>query len=231
MKYMNEIETSQLINELAPELKKVEQVVPPSWAAFVRTGTNKERPPVQEDWWYLRAASVLVKIQARGPVGVSKLRTLYGGKKRRGHKPAEFRKASGNILRKLLQQLESAGLLKQEEKGVYKGRILTAKAKSLINTVAKASKKRAPKIPPQTQIKEKKSKPSDDAEKPKAKSKDETSDKEAEEKAGIQEKKQAPKVSENTVIKKAKPKAEEGPAKTPSVQGTDDNNKENNQEK
>ncbi len=145
MKYMTEIETSQLIGELAPELKKIEQVTPPSWATFVKTGGSKQKPPVQEDWWYIRAASLLVKVQSRGPVGVSKLRTLYGGKKRRGHKPAEFRKASGNILRKLLQQLESAGLLKQTEKGIYKGRILTPKGRSLINTVAKASKKRVPK--------------------------------------------------------------------------------------
>jgi len=147
MKYVTEMDKSELINKLAIELKKVEQISKPSWAVFVKTGTHKERPPVQEDWWYMRTASVMVKILYRGPVGVSKLRTLYGGKKRRGHKPAEFRRASGNILRKILQQLETAGFVKQTKIGVHKGRILTPKGQSFINSVGKASIKPVSKKP------------------------------------------------------------------------------------
>jgi ribosomal protein S19E (S16A) len=50
--------------------------------------------------------------------------------------------ASGNILRKILQQLEKAGLAKQAEVSGHKGRIITPKAASLINTAAKKTEKK-----------------------------------------------------------------------------------------
>jgi len=137
MKYVSNVDKSDLINRTAKELKTVKELAPPEWSNFVRTGNNKERPPVDTDWWYTRAASIMLKAANLGPIGVSKLRTKYGGKKRRGHKPAEFRKASGNIIRKIMQQLEKAEYLKQTEKGVHKGRILAPKGQSLLNTVAK----------------------------------------------------------------------------------------------
>jgi len=137
MKYVIETDKSDLINNVAEELKGLETISPPSYSAFVRTGQDKQRPPVDREWWYFRAASVLVKVAFRGPIGVSKLRTLYGGRKRRGHKPAEFRKASGSILRKILQQLEASELIKHQAKGVHKGRILAPKGSSLLNRVAK----------------------------------------------------------------------------------------------
>lgn len=136
-----DIEPAELIEKTAEELKKCENIKPPQWVDFVKTGAHKERPPRRSDWWYIRAASVLRTIYKRGPIGVSKLRTKYGGKKRRGHKPEEFRKASGNILRKILQQLEKQGLVKQVEKGVHKGRIITPKGKSLLDKVASKNKK------------------------------------------------------------------------------------------
>jgi small subunit ribosomal protein S19e len=138
MKWVSQVEKNELIVKASEELKKTKEIVPPSWALFVKTGTHKERPPVDEDWWYKRAAAVLLKTEKLGPIGVSKLRTHYGGKKRRGHQPAEFRKGSGNILRKVLQQLEKAGYLKQQAKGIHKGRVLTAKGQSFLNTIAKS---------------------------------------------------------------------------------------------
>jgi len=136
MKHMSSVDKSELIKKSAVELKKVKELEAPEWSIFVRTGANKERPPVEKDWWYTRAASLMIKTAEKGPIGVSKLRTEYGGKKRRGHKPAEFRRASGNILRKLMQQLEKAGLMKQHEIGVHKGRVLTPQGQSFINRVA-----------------------------------------------------------------------------------------------
>jgi len=117
--------------QLKPMLKK------PEWADFVKTGVHKEKPPVNPDWWYVRAASVLLKVESLGPIGVSKLRVKYGGRKNNGVAPEHFRKGSGNIIRKVLQQLEKEGLLKKET-GKHKGRMLTPKAHSLI---AQATKK------------------------------------------------------------------------------------------
>ncbi len=132
----NNADPSRLIEEVAKELQKEESMKEPDWAKYVKTGHFKERPPVRKDWWYIRAASVLRKIEMLGPVGVSKLRRKYGGKKNRGHKPEHFYRGSGNILRKILQGLEKAGYVKKARKGVHFGRIITGKGVSLLTKSA-----------------------------------------------------------------------------------------------
>lgn len=124
----------KLAREVAEALK--EKIKAPTWAVFVKTGTHKERPPLEKDWWYIRAASVLRAVYRNGPVGVSKLRSKYGGNKRRGVKPPRFTKASGNILRKILQQLETAGYVAKVKDGVHKGRIITPAGISLLSKAA-----------------------------------------------------------------------------------------------
>ena len=133
---MYDVDAQDLILKTAEELKKIPEIKAPAWAAFVKTGMHKERPPVNDDWWYVRTASVLRKIYRLGPIGVSKLRTGYGGNKNRGVKKEHFYKGSGNIVRKALQQLEKAGLIKFAEKGVHKGRIITPKGKSFLDKIA-----------------------------------------------------------------------------------------------
>jgi len=137
---LGEVPVQELLEEIARELKKIEEIKPPVWAKFVKTGVHKERPPVREDWWYVRAASVLRKIYLLGPIGISKLRTKYGGLRNKGFASERFAKGSGNIIRKILQQLEKAGLIKHEAKGVHKGRILTKKGVELLYDCAKRIK-------------------------------------------------------------------------------------------
>ena len=123
-----------LIDRLSKYLKEnVREVRPPEWAAYVKTGSHVERAPHNPDWWYVRAASILRKLYIKGPIGVSRLRKLYGGRKRRGVKPAHFRRAGGSIIRHILQQLEEAGLA---EKDGNKGRVLTPKGRSLLDAMA-----------------------------------------------------------------------------------------------
>ena len=132
-----DVDPTELIDEVAKELQKIKEITPPQWASFVKTGANRERPPARQDWWYVRASSLLRKVRLKGPIGISKLRTLYGGLKNRGHKPEQFRRSSGSILRKILQQMEKAELVKKDKKGVHKGRIITPKGIKLMDNVAK----------------------------------------------------------------------------------------------
>lgn len=129
---VKDVESAKLIAKVKEELKKINEVKPLEWSKFSKSGTSRNRPPIQPDFWYIRAASLLRRIYIDGPVGTSKLRTYYGGRKRRGHKPAEFRKSSGNILRKILQQLEAAGFVKKDKKG----RIITSKGQRFLNKIA-----------------------------------------------------------------------------------------------
>ena len=136
----HEVPINDLIAAAAKELQSTEQIQPPEWAAFVKTAAFKERPPVDKNWWYIRSAAILLSVEKLGPIGVSKLRTKYGGKGDRGVRPEHHGKAAGNIIRTVLQQLEAAGLIKQQEKGVYKGRVITPKGKSLLSRSAKKIK-------------------------------------------------------------------------------------------
>ncbi|MBS3054331.1 MAG: 30S ribosomal protein S19e [Candidatus Aenigmarchaeota archaeon] len=126
----------KLTKELAEALK--EKLEKPEWASYVKTGMGKERLPDDPDWWFYRAASVMKRLYKDGPVGVSKLRSYYGNKHRRGHKPARFAKGGGKIIRAILQDLEKASLAKKTEKP--KGRALTPEGMKLLNKVAKSLK-------------------------------------------------------------------------------------------
>ena len=126
-----DVSADKLIEKLKEELKKIETVKPPLWAQMVKSGPHRERPPQQTDFWYIRAASILRRIYIDGPVGVSRLRTYYGGRKRRGRRPAKTYKAGGAIIRKILQQLEAAGLVKKEKKG----RVLTPQGRKFVDKI------------------------------------------------------------------------------------------------
>jgi small subunit ribosomal protein S19e len=129
---VREVPAEKLIEKLKEELKVVKEIQPTEWSRFAKSGTHKERPPQQTDFWYVRSASLLRKIYLDGPVGTERLRSYYGGRKKRGYKPAHFRKASGNVIRKILQQLEKAGFI--EKAG--KGRKITSKGQKLLDRTA-----------------------------------------------------------------------------------------------
>lgn len=140
-----DVDAAKLIAAAKEELKKVEQIKPAEWATYAKSGSHRARPPEQTDFWYVRAASIMRRIYIDGPVGTEKLRTFYGGRKRRGTKPARFRKASGSVIRKLLQQLEQAGLVEKPKKG--KGRSLTSKGRKLMDNIAYGVYTKSQKLP------------------------------------------------------------------------------------
>ena len=134
-----EIPKTELIERASKELQKVTAIQPPQWAIFVKTGMSKQRQPMRTDWWFVRAAAILRRLSdSDGPIGVQKLRTIYGAKKNCGHAPERFYRGSGNILRKVLQQLEKAGFAKKVDKGLHKGRIITPQGLSFLGKIADA---------------------------------------------------------------------------------------------
>ena len=136
---INEENPGVVIQNLGKELKKV--IKQPEWAPYVKTGMHKERPPADKEWFYVRAAAIMRTIAMKGPIGVSKLRVKYGGRKNNGVGADHFYKGSGNIIRKALQELDKAGLTQQAEKGKHKGRIITPKGQSLLSKVSRKNGK------------------------------------------------------------------------------------------
>ncbi len=127
-----DVPPDKLINEAANALKEKE-ITPPEWAMWVTTGVHKERGPEQEDWWYIRLASVLRKIYVYGPIGTSRLAAHYGGKEDRGSKRYKARKGSRSVIRKALQQLEALGYVKKDKNG----RVITPEGQKFMDGVAK----------------------------------------------------------------------------------------------
>ena len=136
---MKDVDPHKLLQVLIEELRKDENIKQPDWSRYVKTGASAERPPIQQDFWYLRSAAVLRRIYLDGPVGTQRLRSYFGGKRRRGHKPAHHRKAGGKIVRTVLQQLEKAGYIQKVEKP-KKGRAIAPKGQRLIDKAMRAVK-------------------------------------------------------------------------------------------
>lgn len=127
-----DVPAEDLIGNLVLKLKENENINPPEWAIFVKTGVSREMPPSQDDWWFTRCASILRRIYMDGPVGVSRLRSFYGGRNSKGVRDARFARGSGSIIRKAVQQLEKAGYLKK----MKEGRVISAEGQSLLDKTA-----------------------------------------------------------------------------------------------
>ena len=130
----HDVPATEFIEKLAKYLKvNIEEVQPQAWTPMAKTGAHVEKQPQNSDWWYTRGASILRKLYIHGPTGLEKLRSSYGGRKDFGVKPEHAVKAGGSNLRKILQQLETAGLV---ETATPQGRKLTTKGRKLLKEVA-----------------------------------------------------------------------------------------------
>ena len=123
-----------LIEKLAKHLKDEEdEITPPTWATFAKTGIHTQRPPRNPDWWFIRSASILRKIYVKGPIGIEKLRQEYGGRKDMGAKPEHARKGGGAIVRTATQQLQKAGLVKPYRN---EGKVVTNEGRRLLDRLS-----------------------------------------------------------------------------------------------
>lgn len=128
-----EVSANYVIRKLAEELKKNQAIKPPEWVFFVKTGVSRERLPEQEDFWFIRCASILRSLYVHGNKGVRRLRHKYGGRSEHTVARAHHKAGSGKIIRVALQQLETAGLVKKEKTG---GRSITNAGIALLNKAA-----------------------------------------------------------------------------------------------
>jgi small subunit ribosomal protein S19e len=142
-----DVPASKFIEKLAKYLREnVDEVQPPAWASVAKTGAHVEKQPQNPNWWYIRGASVLRKVYVNGPIGIEKLRADYGGRKDFGVKPEHAVKAGGSSVRKILQQLEVAGLIQTVRS---QGRIMAPKGRKLLQEVAEDLQKDMVKVLPE----------------------------------------------------------------------------------
>jgi small subunit ribosomal protein S19e len=128
-----DVPSKDLIDAIAKKLQNDDAIVIPKENIFSRTGVDKENPPTDKDWWYVRCASILRKIYINNVIGVEHLKAEYGGSRDRGSKPYKARSGSGTVVRRAVQQLEKAGYI-SKIKG--KGRTLTSKGRSFLDNTS-----------------------------------------------------------------------------------------------
>jgi small subunit ribosomal protein S19e len=142
-----DVDTGKLIIKAAEKLKEM-KIAKPAFIGIVKTGTNKQRPPEQADFWYMRCASLLHQAYLRTTIGTNRLRTHYGGRKSRGVRPQHSAKSGGSTIRKAMQELEKFQLLEKtgerkiknklgKDVSIYKGRKISAKGRKLLDGAAK----------------------------------------------------------------------------------------------
>ena len=128
----SDITADKLIKAVAEELKKNHAIKKPEWVDNVKSGSHAERIPADEDFWFMRCASMLYTLYFKSS-GVRRLRHRYGGAKAHVVHRAHHRMAGGKIIRAGLQQLEAAGFVKKEKSG----RVITDAGKALLDKAVK----------------------------------------------------------------------------------------------
>lgn len=123
------------ITEYAAHLKRNNWLKLPAWVDLVKTSVARELSPRDPDWFYIRAASIARKIYLRGGTGVGALRVVYGGNIRRGPRPSRFQKASSSIIRHIIIQLESIGVV-EKNTGPKGGRRITQEGQRDLDRIA-----------------------------------------------------------------------------------------------
>lgn len=114
---LRDIPASLFISTYATYLKNSGQIQLPSWVDITKSGPHKIFSPANPDWIFFRFASLVRKIYINGGQGVGSLRKVYGGKKKRGSKPAIKKNSSGKIIRLALKELERLKIIEKNSNG------------------------------------------------------------------------------------------------------------------
>ncbi len=147
----HDVPANLLLPLVAEKMSEMEGVSRPAWAEHVKTGIHRERAPTQENWWEIRTAAVLRKVALNAPVGVNHLAQMFGGAQDRGSSPSRAKAGSRHIIRTVLQQLETAGLVEIKTNlagNVNLGRGLTPAGQKLLDDAAFAVRPDAEAIAP-----------------------------------------------------------------------------------
>ena len=138
-----DVPAEDLIEAVKDDLEEKDEVSPPEWSKYSKSGRDRELPPEEEDWWSRRAAAVLRKVYKEGPVGVTKLKKMYGGKNRDGMSPSHQEDGSGSVVRTVLQQLEDASLVETKGK---EGRVVSSEGQSYLDEKAEEVAEEIPEL-------------------------------------------------------------------------------------
>merc|ERR1711975_188864 len=132
---VKDVPADEFIKACADYLKRQPKFDVPKYHDIVKTGVIKELAPYDEDWFFIRAASIARKVSLRKGTGVGALKKWYGGSDgtHRGTRKAHFATAVGAIIRKAMHELEK---LEMMDHCSDSGRIITSKGRAEMDRIA-----------------------------------------------------------------------------------------------
>merc|ERR1712013_424791 len=81
---VKDVDQQEFVVAFAAFLKKSGKIKVPAWADQVKTAVFKQLSPYDQDWYYIRCASLARHLYMRGNAGVGAFRRVYGGSKDNG---------------------------------------------------------------------------------------------------------------------------------------------------
>ena len=130
---VRDVQSDKFIAAYAEVLKNNDKFIVPKWVDIVKTGCHKELPPMDVDWYYVRAAAIARKIYLRQGTGIGALKKRFGGSYRRGAAPERHQDAAGGLIRTILLNLDDLNMTEKCEKG---GRKVTRSGQQALDLVA-----------------------------------------------------------------------------------------------
>ena len=143
-----DVPANELINSVAMFFKEKNVIKLPKWSSLVKCSHANEIVPIDPDYMYYKAAAIARKlyITKSKMIGVGSIRTMFGKKERRGVQPSKFMRASGKIIRVLIQQLKENKYVenyKNKDQDVSYGLVLTSNGRTELDKIAaKIAKKK-----------------------------------------------------------------------------------------
>eukprot|EP01070_Trichotokara_eunicae_P002209 Trichotokara_eunicae@DN2470_c0_g1_i1.p1 len=134
-KSIRDVPSDRLVQVVAKHLKENQHIEIPKWIDYAKTGRMKEFAPFDPDWIYTRCGTIMKTLNHKVRITNKKLRRWYGGKQRRGVRPARFVMGSGKVNRYCIQQLEKLGWVETTE--TKRGRVLTKEGNKALTLLSK----------------------------------------------------------------------------------------------
>mmetsp|Transcript_3857 Transcript_3857/g.5159 ORF Transcript_3857/g.5159 Transcript_3857/m.5159 type:complete len:339 (+) Transcript_3857:3-1019(+) len=140
---VREVPAPALLKFVAADLRDKFKIKVPEEAMFIKTGCHNQRAPMDDDWFYTRAAAVLRHTYlAKKWMSVGKLRRVFSGKQNRGHRPWKTKKAAGGNIRKAFQELVAIRLVEKNPEG--RGHRITERGRRYLNIMSTKVSKMLP---------------------------------------------------------------------------------------
>jgi len=133
MASVKDVDQQKFVQGFADFLKKSGKMTVPEWADLIKLARFNEQGPADQDWYYVRAASVARHLYIRSPAGVGSFTKIYGARKSNGCAPSHFTRSYQSVSRRVLQSLESMNLVEKHANG---GRSLTSQGRRDLDRIA-----------------------------------------------------------------------------------------------